>query len=296
MGIYQLSTGAKLSRPRIVVAAVLDAGSSGNRFLAMEQLLDIAERKLQNPAATIETGEYTYASKGAVAELPVGNPAMYEQHDVPLLFAKNAETQAIPASTTKVMSLVTGLPYITDIKEIVTIHSSDVKGGSGPAYAAGDTLTIEDLMYSMMLPSSNTAAVAFARVVGQKIIRADNLTDTAYVNAFIDEMGVKAAKIGLDNSVWTSPSGIPETVKTTAHDLIRVMIEACSYPDILRIWGKASYTVEVGGTDPRNVTLTSTVRGNAAIEAKYKVLGGKTGILESGGPAAALVMVAEVEV
>ena len=57
---------------------------------------------------------------------------------------------------------------------------------------------------------------------------------------------------------------------------------------------KKSYTISVRGTNPRTVTLETTV-ANQALENDYFILGGKTGSLDSGSTAAALVMVAMVK-
>ena len=62
---------------------------------------------------------------------------------------------------------------------------------------------------------------------------------------------------------------------------------------VCMVWGKKSYTVAVGGTNARSVSLSTTVT-DSAIEAVYTILGGKTGSLTNG--AKALVMVAEASV
>lgn len=298
MSLYNLMTGEPIQLEHgkhILIGAVLDAGTAENRFKAMKQLLDIGAKKLRNPDAGIASNEFTYASKGAVMLLPE-QPAMYQRKTLDLLYSKTATTQDIPASVTKVMSLITGMDYIGSVMERITYKSSDEQSGSGDVFDAGDIITVQDLMLAMMLPSSNGSAMCFARICGEKMLQAAGVT--SYTDAdcraeFVQAMNRKAAFIGMSNSSFDSPSGLSENNTTTATDLLRMVIEACSYPEICKVWGKQSYTVAVGGTNPRNVTLTSTVT-DSAIEAAYVILGGKTGSLNSG--AKALVMVAEVEV
>ena len=281
----------------IMVAALLDAGSDANRFSAMKQLLDIGKKKLNDPSANISDDEFSYASKGAVCVLPVGSPAMYEKYTFPMLYSKAATTQSIPASTTKVMALITGLDYVESVKEVVEIKSSDVQAGSGNYFAAGDTMNIEELMLAMMLPSSNTAAQAFGRICGEKMLKSvaeGTYSDSECMTEFVAKMNTKAMYIGMTNSTFTSASGLQTTTKMTAKDMIQMMVEACSYPEILKVWNKKSYTIHVGGADPRDVTLETTV-SNTAIENSYYILGGKTGSLNSGTTAAALVMVARAK-
>lgn len=281
----------------ILVAAIMDAGSDANRFKAMKQILDIGKKKLADPDAVISDSEFTYATKGAVCAYPPAMPGMYEKYGFSMLYSKNGTTQSVPASTTKVMALITGLDYVLDVKKVITIKSSDVEAGSGNYFFAGDTLTIEELMLSMMLPSSNTAAQAFARICGAAMLEAagdSTYTDAECKTEFIAKMNTKAAYIGMANSTFTSPSGLQTTTKMTVEDMVRLLVEACSYPQILKVWNKKSYTISVGGTNPRSVQLTTTLT-DTSIENSYYIFGGKTGSLNSGTTAAALVMVAGIK-
>lgn len=275
----------------ILAAVVLDASE---KFAAMKQLLDIGKRKLADPNATVSASDFTQASKGAVCALPASSTAMYEKYPFSMLYTKNETVQAVPASTTKVMSLITGLDYVDNVNEVITISSSDPQAGSGGYFSAGDTMTIRELMLAMMLPSSNTAAQAFARVCGNKMLQSaanGTYSDSECVTEFISKMNTKAAYIGMTNSVFTSPSGLASTTYVTAEDMVKMVVEACSYPEILKVWNKKSYTFAVGGTNPRNVNLATTVT-DTTLENSYYIFGGKTGTL---GGASALVMVAGIK-
>lgn len=98
------------------------------------------------------------------------NPIMYDNFAFDLLASKAPTTLRLPASLTKLMTLITAYDYITDENEIVTIDSSDLIGGSGDNLVAGDKVSIRDLVYDMLLPSSNDAATALARHIGRKIL------------------------------------------------------------------------------------------------------------------------------
>lgn len=295
--IYDIDGTPQGVQGQILVAAILNAGSEAGRFTAMKQILDIGKKKIGFPNATIASSEFTAATKGAVCVLPRGSAGMYEKYPFELLYSKNATVQDIPASTTKVMALITGLDYVKDIKKVITIKSSDVQTGSGNYFSAGDTMTIEELMLSMMLPSSNTAAQAFARICGAAMLEAagdSTYTDAECKTEFVSKMNAKAAYIGMTNSTFDSPSGLSTNTKMTVKDMVQMVVEACSYPEILKVWNKKSYTIPVGGTNPRSVTLTTTVT-DTSIENSYYIFGGKTGSLDSGTTAAALVMVAGIK-
>lgn len=286
--IYDINGNALMAKTKLV-GAVLDASSETNRFLAMKQLFDIAEKIIDDPTYTPEASEFTYATKGAVCILPEPS-AFYEEYPLNVLYDKNLTSQSIPASTTKVMALVAGLPYVASIKDSVTLVSGDIESGSGNYFSAGDILTIEDLMYGMMLPSSNTCAKAFAHYCGAKILGDNSASVSSCVAAFVAEMNTKAALIGCTGSTFTTPSGYDVDNKSTVGDLLRITIAASSYAEIARVWNKKEYTVNVGGANTRTVDLETTVT-NETLEADYYIFGGKTGHLT--GSADALVMVAE---
>lgn len=291
MSVFDINGNVLATQNYKLVGAVMDATSEENRFLAMKQLFDIAEKKIENPNYTPAASEFTLATKGAVCLYP-SDPAMFEQYPIKTLFSQNGTTQSIPASTTKVMSLVTGLPYISNVKEKITLVSGDIQTGSGNYFSAGDVLTIEDLMYGMMLPSSNTCAKAFAHYVGGIILGNSSASVADCVTAFVSEMNAKAALLGCSNSTFDTPSGLSTTNKSTVEDMIRFTIEACSFPEILRVWNKKSYDISIGGTNARTQTVTTTV-SNETLEAAYYIFGGKTGYVVATPTAYALVMVAE---
>ena len=59
---------------------------------------------------------------------------------------------------------------IASLDEIITIHSSDIKSGSGDTFYEGGTILFGDAILAMLLPSSNTLATAIARTTGEKIL------------------------------------------------------------------------------------------------------------------------------
>lgn len=294
MNIYDVTGNAILQQNPKFVGAILGASSEENRFLAMKQLFDIAKKKYKNPSYVPAASEFTYATKGAVCVLP--EPAsFYEQYPLELLFGKNETVQDINASTTKVMNLITALPFVPDIKETVTLVSGDTQSGSGDYFSAGDVLTIEDLIYGMLLPSSNTCAKTLAHYCGAKILGDNSASVSDCVTAFLSEMGKKATSIGCTNSTFDSPSGLSATTKSTAKDLLRITIAASAYPEIARIWNKKSFSISIGGSNPRTQAIETTV-ANATLEAGYYIFGGKTGwYYNSGGNYGSLVMVAEAK-
>ena len=126
------------------------------------------------------------------------------------LFEKAADEPAEPASTTKVMTLITALS-LCDPDAVITIPdaAADIPADSTrvPVYP-GETMTMRDLLYAMMIRSGNDAANAAAAIC------------SGSVEAFADQMNRTAATLGMKNSRFVNPHGYTaEGHYTTARDL-----------------------------------------------------------------------------
>ncbi len=141
-----------------------------------------------------------------------------------IVYEKNA-SQVVPmASLTKMMTLLLTFDAIAqkkvDYKDIVTILPSDVnRVGTNIKLNAGDQISLEELMKGMMIVSANDAALAISHHVG-----------TTY-DQFVENMNNKAKEIGMKNTVFYNPNGLPTSVnvggnvvgvenKTTARDVL----------------------------------------------------------------------------
>ena len=137
---------------RIFAGAILGADSADGRFSSMHELFRVADgyadEVLRAVSATVIELDENLVPKGDA------------------LYAKNADREHIPASISKVLSIVTALDYVEDLDETVELEAKDIQGGSGAKHFAGDRLTVREILYSMLLPSSNTCAYALSSLVG----------------------------------------------------------------------------------------------------------------------------------
>lgn len=117
-----------------------------------------------------------------------------------LLMEKNIDQVTMPASLTKILSVVTVLDYGIKMDEIFIVKQCDIVSGSGYNLKAGDQVSLKDLLHDMMLPSSNIAANCVARVIGEKM--------GGGLQTFVDAMNEKALAIGMTDSVFYNPSGL----------------------------------------------------------------------------------------
>lgn len=134
-----------------------------------------------------------------------------------VIFEENADARAYPASVTKLMTFFVVMDRVVagqlTLDAPVTVSAEAAKTGGSQVYLKqGEVFTIDDLLYALMISSANDAAVALAvHVAGSK-------------EAFVELMNQKARELGLTNTVFRSPHGLPpgrgqEPDVTTARDL-----------------------------------------------------------------------------
>ncbi len=138
-----------------------------------------------------------------------------EQSSRQILYCKNENEKMYPASTTKILTALTVLEN-ADIKSIVEI-TKEMTGieGSSIYLKEDEKLTIEDLLYGMMLRSGNDAATALAIAVS------GNIED------FANLMNETAKNCGAENSHFVNPHGLHNDEHyVTAYDLALITAKA----------------------------------------------------------------------
>ena len=175
-----------------------------------------------------------------------------------VLFADEADTERDPASTAKVLISLTLVDILTDLEQVVTVEEDDtvdITVFSNAQLATGDEVTIEGLLYGLMLPSGNDAARALARVAGQAL--APNSDDPKAT--FLDAVNARAAELGAVNTVILNPAG--EDTKgqhTTARDLAIIAAALLDNELLATIVDTEAFEMQVDGPDPRTVLLENT--------------------------------------
>ena len=146
------------------------------------------------------TSSYLYAPSCILIDAPSGQ----------VLLESSADQQMYPASTTKIITLLLALQNISP-EEVVTIPQS---AATTPADSSlvpatpGETMTMRDLLYGLMICSGNDAANAVAEI------------SSGSIEAFVKDMNTLAETIGLTGSNFTNPHGYHDPNHyTTARDL-----------------------------------------------------------------------------
>ena len=114
-----------------------------------------------------------------------------------VLYAQNAEEERPIASITKLMTALVAVESHPDLSEVVTIRPewTGVEGSS-MYLKAGEALTLEALLYGLMLASGNDAAVAIAGFCAGD------------VDTFVAWMNAKAAELGMEHTHFENPNGL----------------------------------------------------------------------------------------
>ncbi|MBE3584904.1 MAG: D-alanyl-D-alanine carboxypeptidase [Thermoanaerobacter sp.] len=136
-----------------------------------------------------------------------------------ILYEKNADQPMYPASTTKILTAIIALER-SRLDEVVTVsRKATLVEGSAIGLQEGERVTMEDLLYALLLASANDAAVAIAENVAGS------------VPAFATLMNEKARSIGAKESNFRNPNGLPDPQHyTTAHDLALIARYAMQNP------------------------------------------------------------------
>ena len=196
-------------------------------------------------------------------------------------YAKNLHERMYPASTTKIMTAYCALKY-GNLDQKITVSNYAVKQSSDSSTAdlkAGDVLTLRQLLYGMMLPSGNDAAIAIAEGI------------SGSVEEFVSLMNSEAAKLGATNTHFVNPNGLhDEDHYTTVYDMYLMFNEAVKDDTFLEIIGTeeyAAYYTSASGSTVEQTWKTSNlfvVQETATAKPEgVTVVGGKTGTTNPAG-------------
>ncbi|MFI6710758.1 D-alanyl-D-alanine carboxypeptidase family protein [Nonomuraea sp. NPDC050478] len=197
-------------------------------------------------AMTTAAGAAQAATPAAAVERPLANAPsvagsaayLMDARSGEVHFSKEADLRRPVASLTKAMTAYTVLEQAKPTDK-VTITAEDVEygsqGGASVAHLrAGDTLTVENLLYGLMLPSGADAAHALARAYGPG------------VPGFVAEMNDTARKLGMTDTVYVNADGMPYQGggHSTARDQATLAKATLDDPTLKKITSTRYHAVE----------------------------------------------------
>lgn len=155
-----------------------------------------------------------------------------------VLFGKNETEKRKMASTTKIMTAIVVLENSSDLSKIVTVSRKAASiGGSRLGLSVDSQITVNDLLYGLLLCSGNDAAIALAEFVGGSI------------EEFADLMNQKALELGLQNTHFVTPHGLDnDNHYTTAYELALLTKYALENETFSKIVSTKSYSVLINNS------------------------------------------------
>ena len=177
-----------------------------------------------------------YASYAALADLASGE----------IIASRKADELIYPASMTKVMTLIVAvenLPSEDCLSELIEVSPEvyeDMKrqGSSGIGLEPGEKLTVEAMLYALMLKSDGIAACELAKYVAGSI------------EDFVELMNQKAEKMGLSNTHFVNPTGLfHKEHKTTSREIASIMAYAMKMKLCRKILLTQSYNAPCQAAD-----------------------------------------------
>ena len=166
------------------------------------------------------------------------------------LYGKKENETCKMASTTKIMTAMVVIEN-ANLNDIVTVSKKAAgTGGSRLGLSTNDKITVENLLYGLLLKSGNDTAVALAEYVGGDI------------ENFANMMNTKAQELGLSSTNFVTPHGLDNDEHfTTAYDLAVLSDYALKNETFARIVNTKSYTVMINNR-PKTLNNTNELLGN----------------------------------
>ena len=192
--------------------------------------------------------------------------AVYERKSKTFLFEKASDEKCPMASTTKIMTCTIILENC-NLSDTVTVSQKAAStGGSRLGLSVDAKITVNDLIYGLMLCSGNDAAVALAEYCSGSIEEFSNL------------MNAKAQELGLNSTHFVTPHGLDNSEHySTAHDFAILTDYALNNPQFVQIVGTKSFDVTING-NIKQIHNTNELLGNIP-----SVYGVKTGYTSQAG-------------
>lgn len=208
------------------------------------------------------------AAQGSPGSISSLSAVLYEPESGRVLFEKDAHTPRAMASTTKLMTALLAAENAEPDRDVVVTKEAVMVEGSALGLRAGDHISMRDLVTGLLLESGNDAANVIA------------VTLAGSLPAFADIMNRRAAQLGMEHSVFVTPSGLDqENHSACAYDMALLGAEVMRHPELAAICATKQTVIEMGNPK-RKVTVTN---HNKLLSLYGPAVGMKTGFTKKSG-------------
>ena len=199
-----------------------------------------------------------------------------------MIFGQNSHMEYPPASITKLLTALVVLENVDDLSATVTFTESammnvEADSGNKLSLEIGDTMTVEDALYALLLQSVNQSANALAEHVAGSM------------SAFVDMMNAKLVDLGCQESHFENPSGLNgDTQNVSAYDMALIACAAFNNEKLLEISSTESHKIGPIKNHPDGYTVKQEHRLVITDDpdSQYyfpEAVAGKTGYLRKAG-------------
>ena len=202
---------------------------------------------------------------------------LYETGSGTVMYAQNPDTPVFPSSLVKVLTALIAVER-GELSEMVTVTEEVLSSVPYDAVSAelkaGEQLSLNDLLYCMMVGSANDAAAVIAEhIAGSQ-------------DAFVEEMNRYAGALGCTGTQFVNPHGLHDPEQySTVRDLARILAAATANEKFMPFFSAVNYTVPANAmSEERKLSSGNFLRNNEGMEIYYdpRVTGGRTGIADDG--------------
>lgn len=216
--------------PRLPVALALIAGLLRLGF-GPPAVVDVGEQQVP-----LYPSQITAVARLRPPEVSAEAWALVDGASGRMVAGQNAHEPLAPASTTKIATALVALEN-GRLEDRVPIYRESIQNldpdSSVMGLVPGEELSLRDLLYGLMLPSGNDAAVVIARHVGGSEQR------------FVQMMNAKVAALGLRNTHFANPHGLDaDDHHSSAYDLAALARYAMANPDFATIVSTRQYEAQ----------------------------------------------------
>lgn len=274
----------------LLLTGLLLAGC-GEREIEFDHVYDISDTYTKIGETLDDSSDYPYfatekcvapdefTANEAVSDTVSEAIGLFDLTDSKVIYQKNIYEKLYPASVTKIMTCYLALKYgkLTDIVKVSEKAVDQASDSSVCGLEAGNELTLNDLLYGLMLRSGNDAAVAVAEHI------------SGSVEEFAELMNQEAAMLGATGTHFVNPNGLHSFEHfTTLYDIYLIFTEAMKTPGFSDIVGTAYYEPKVKRSDGSDYDLRWTntnkyINGDNMPPEGVTITGGKTGTTSAAG-------------
>lgn len=182
----------------------------------------------------LQLSPWVFAEESKQPDIKATSAVLVDSASGRVLYEKDAKAKCYPASTTKIMTGLLALENL-NLGDSVTASATAVdvdRDGSNMGILEGEILTVEQLLYGLMVHSANDAANVLAEAVSGSL------------SAFVEKMNGRAAELGMENTHFANPHGYhDDNHYTSAYDLYLLAKVAMQNETFAKIVATPTYEI-----------------------------------------------------